>query len=350
MLGLRTDTVAKMADTFERHPEVDAVFGSYDDSPEAGDFSSQFKNLFHHFVHQEAREQAFTFWSGCGAVRRQVFLDAGGFDAERYSRPSIEDIELGYRLTAAGHQIMLNKEVQVKHLKRWTLRGMVKADVFDRAIPWTQLIIRQKELPNDLNLGLSQRASALLLCVLIVHIVWTAFFHNIAILGLLAGLFFVVVGYWNWSDIAPPLSRMSRRAEKIMYGLTFALGGLAMYSGRPFLLIPIGLLLIGMIGGRRFGRFGRLWSQLMFLALIVGAASGAAIFLMNFSMWLLTPLVGLIATIVVLNARFYVFFVRKRGVMFALAVIPFHLLYFLYSTAAFALVTGVHAWNTSLKR
>jgi hypothetical protein len=51
-----------------------------------------------------------------------------GFDADRYPRPSIEDIELGYRLTAAGHQIAMNKEVQVKHLKNWTVRGMIKAD------------------------------------------------------------------------------------------------------------------------------------------------------------------------------------------------------------------------------
>ena len=36
--------------------------------------------------------------------------------------------------------------------------------------------------------------------------------------------------------------------------------------------------------------------------------------------------------------------------MFALAAIPFHLLYFLYSIVAFALVTGLHAWHASVKR
>jgi large-conductance mechanosensitive channel len=88
----------------------------------------------------------------------------------------------------------------------------------------------------------------------------------------------------------------------------------------------------------------------LFLALIIGALSAFAILVMNFSAWLLTPLLGIIATIVVLNLKFYVFFIRKRGVMFALAAIPFHLLYFLYSVVTFALVTGVHAWNTSVKR
>ena len=39
-----------------------------------------------------------------------------------YRRPAIEDIELGYRLTRAGHRIVLARDVQATHLKRWTLR------------------------------------------------------------------------------------------------------------------------------------------------------------------------------------------------------------------------------------
>jgi hypothetical protein len=313
-------------------------------------FSSQFKNLFHHFVHQQGRQQAVTFWSGCGAVRRDVFLKSGGFNSDRYPRPSIEDIELGYRLTAAGHRIMVNKEVQVKHLKNWTILGMIKADIFDRAIPWTPLILQERDLPNDLNLGLSQRASALLLCVLILHLALTAYFHNMLVLLPLAGIFFVAVGYWNWSEDVAPLSRISPRAEKFMYALTIAPGGLALYSNRPLLLIPIALLLIGMVAGRRFGQFNRVGRQFLFFALLVGTASAFAILIMNFSVWLLTPIFGLIATIMVLNLKFYIFFIRKRGVMFALAAVPFHLLYFLYSIVAFALVTGLHAWHAGVKR
>jgi hypothetical protein len=31
--------------------------------------------------------------------------------------------------------------VQGKHLKRWTFGGMVRTDLFDRAIPWTRLLL-----------------------------------------------------------------------------------------------------------------------------------------------------------------------------------------------------------------
>lgn len=347
---IKSDTVTKVAETFVNKPEISALFGSYDDDPDAGDFSSQFKNLFHHFVHQQGRELAVTFWSGCGAVRKQAFMESGGFDAERYPRPSIEDIELGYRLTAAGHQIAVNKDVQVKHLKRWTLRGMIKADIFDRAIPWTQLILREKNLPNDLNLGLSQRASALLLLVLIVHLIWTAFFHNIVILLPLAAVFFVMISYWNNSEGSPPLSRISTRAEIAMYLSMGMITGLSIYLERPLMLVPVGVLFIGTLMGKRFGMFNRFFRGMLFLAMIVGIIGVFSILVVNFNVWFILPVIGLVATIIVLNIRFYAFFIRKRGFMFAFAVIPFHLLYYLYSTITFALVTGVHTWNTNIMK
>lgn len=347
---IRPDTVSKVAATFSSDPEVDAMFGSYDDSPDAGDFSSQYRNLMHHFVHQQAREQAVTFWSGCGAVRREVFLEAGGFDQVRYTRPCVEDIELGYRLVKAGHKIVVNKEVQVKHLKRWTLKGMIKADIFDRAIPWTQLILSERDLPNDLNLGLSQRASALLLCALVTHLGMTAFFHNIIILPLIAMLFFFVVGYWSQGDGAPPLSRMTFKAEKITIVLTLVIAALSLYSGRPLMLVPISLLLLGMIAGRRWGRTSIIWRRILFTTFVAASVTAFAIIVVNFSVWLLTPIFGLIGTIVVLNLRFYLFFVRKRGLIFATAVIPFHFLYYLYSIVAFALVSGARMWNAGLRR
>ncbi len=155
------DTIGKVAAIFRERPDTAAVFGSYDDAPGAPNFLSQYKNLLHHFVHQTGREEAFTFWAGCGAIRRDIFLALEGFD-ESYRYPSIEDIELGYRLKRAGHRILLRKELQVKHLKRWSARSLLKADLFHRAIPWSELILRHGRLSNDLNLRPSSRLSGVL--------------------------------------------------------------------------------------------------------------------------------------------------------------------------------------------
>ena len=149
-----------IAEDFERDPQLKAVFGSYDQQPSAPGFFSHYKNLFHHYVHQASGENASTFWAGCGAIRREVFEKIGGFQEERYARPAIEDIELGLRLGQNGHRILLDKRLQVKHLKHWTLLGMIKSDVRDRAVPWAKLILETGQIPRDLNLTYSARFSA----------------------------------------------------------------------------------------------------------------------------------------------------------------------------------------------
>jgi hypothetical protein len=90
-------------------------------------------------------------------IRRQVFLDFGGFDPRLYPRPAIEDIELGYRLTRAGHRIILARDVQATHLKRWSLMEMIRTDIFRRGVPWMLLIKRSKTFETDLNVKPGQR-------------------------------------------------------------------------------------------------------------------------------------------------------------------------------------------------
>jgi glycosyltransferase involved in cell wall biosynthesis len=245
------ETLGQVAAAFAADPGIDALFGSYDRRPGASNFLSQYKNLFHHFVHQEGAVEASTFWSGCGAIKRSVFLGLGGFDAG-YGRPSIEDIELGARLRRAGRRIALRKEIQVQHLKRWTLLGIVKSDVWDRGVPWTELILRDRALPDDLNLKRGQRVSAVLAYLLV-------------------GALVAAVAAAAW---------------------------------RPLLLGPGAWL----------------------------AAAGA-----------------LLLGIVAVNRRFYAFFARERGLLFAARVAPLHVLYYLYSGVALAIGVARHVWKTKVK-
>lgn len=234
------DAISQVISTFQSAPEFSALFGSYDDAPDAQNFLSQYKNLLHHYVHQTAREEASTFWSGCGAIRREAFLATGGYDVS-YLVPSIEDIELGYRLRAAGYRIRLLKSLQVKHLKPWTLSSLLYADFFARALPWSELILR-KGFINDLNVSVAGRASV----------------------GLTYALLFSLLFAWRW----PALLAVS---------------------------VTVALALL------------------------------------------------------ILNARLYAFFHRKRGLPFALAVIPWHWLYYLYSGLAFAVALIRRIWHSCLR-
>lgn len=185
------DAIAQVAAAFRTAPQTAALIGSYDDMPAEPDFLSQYKNLLHHYTHQTGREEAFTFWGACGAIRRDIFLDIGGFD-ERYEKPSIEDIELGYRLARRGYRIRLHKTLQIKHLKRWTALSLLRTDVFQRALPWTDLIVRDGKLPNDLNLQYASRLSVV--CVFgLVASVLAALLRPKALLAAL-GLIVALIG------------------------------------------------------------------------------------------------------------------------------------------------------------
>jgi glycosyltransferase involved in cell wall biosynthesis len=156
---VQPDALQRFADHFRARPQLGAVFGSYDDQPTAPGLVSQFRNLLHHYTHHQSAGPATTFWAGCGAVRRRVFLDVGGFDAVQYTRPCIEDIELGGRIHDAGYPIVLDPAIQCSHRKRWTLMGMVKTDLFQRALPWLRLMKQTRHRPAGLNVSRGQRMS-----------------------------------------------------------------------------------------------------------------------------------------------------------------------------------------------
>ncbi len=219
------DSLKKVVKAFSENPDISGLFGSYDDEPGSSNFFSQYKNLFHHYIHQTARRDASTFWTGFGAVKKDVFFDVGKFDEKCRM---MEDIELGYKLKAKRYKIRLFKELVVKHLKHYSFLIMLKSDFFDRAIPWTLLMLRNRQFTSDLNLKRGYKLSALVVVLLI-----------------------------------------------------------------------------------------------------------ACIFLMLQSAWFMFAIPILFSIYLLLNYDFYKFFSKKKGLAFALKVVPFHALYYLYSTLGF---------------
>ena len=227
---LHPDALQKAVARFDAEPELAALFGSYDDRPAGPGLVSRFRNLLHHYIHQQGEfrddaRPARTFWTGCGAIRRRVFRALGGFDPRRYRRPAIEDIELGYRLHAAGHRVVLVRDIQATHLKRWTLRRLVLTDIFQRGVPWTLLMLRSRVAETDLNVSRSQRA-----CVAAT---------GLGLLGLLAAP-------WQPALLSLPLAGLAAIVTLNRDFYRF----LARRQGRPFALasIPLHVVYFGCCG------------------------------------------------------------------------------------------------------
>jgi GT2 family glycosyltransferase len=161
------DALERIERRFEEDPDLAAVFGAYDDSPADPGLPSRYRNLLHHHVHAGAAGEAETFWAGLGAVRRERFEQAGGFDADRYPQPSVEDIELGMRLRRLGARIALDPRIRGRHLKRWTTLSIARTDFARRGVPWARLLLQQGGGSTVLNLGRRRRASAVASVVLL---------------------------------------------------------------------------------------------------------------------------------------------------------------------------------------
>ena len=152
------DAVRRVLDAFVAAPALAAVFGSYDDTPPAPGLVSRVRNLLHHHVHQEGGGLSASFWTGLGAVRREVFDAVGGFAPDQRM---MEDVRFGRALWSEGHRIELRPDIQGAHLKRWTFGSMLKTDLLDRAIPWSRMLLdaRTPNPPAALNVAATGRLS-----------------------------------------------------------------------------------------------------------------------------------------------------------------------------------------------
>lgn len=283
-VSLLPDAIERLIEHFKADPDLTAVFGSYSDNCPNPDFFSQYKNLQHAFVHRSATGTASTFWSGCGAIRRKRFLAYGGFD-ESYGRPCIEDIELGTRLARIGEKIRVDGAIQVEHRKQYRFRSMVRSDLFDRAIPWTQLILREGKMPNTLNVANGQRTAAALVWMFLALVSGSALFHGFQALVPWAALILLAVATC----------------------LTIRRGRRANIS----------------------------WAT---VALLLGLAAASQLDSQDFSAITLAAAAAL-SGVLFINRKFYRFLADRGGWALAIAAVPFHLLYYVYGVVGFVVGT-----------
>jgi glycosyltransferase involved in cell wall biosynthesis len=230
-VALLPDTIKNLVDFFAQHPEFSAVVGSYTPISPRLDACSRYHNFFTFYHHDLSGDEVEWFWGAIGAVRREAFFAAGGFD-ERYAGAAAEDIQLGYALSERGDRIAYFRELSGDHLHRFSLRSMLWND-YRKAVLGTKLYLTRKR-PGRGRHGFSNPDNALALA---------------AALGLIGSLGALGLGLLSWLAPLVCLILFIMASHKFYRALARCLGAGFLARAIPLHLLSFLVIAAGTVMG-----------------------------------------------------------------------------------------------------
>jgi hypothetical protein len=195
-VAVHPSTLTCLAAAFDDDESVTAVVGSFDQVDGTGLVNGYRDLVCRHLFHKD-EPGIEAFWSGCTAVRRDAFGAVGMYDEWRFPRRQIEDYELGQRLRAAGHRVVLRSDVVTTLHRSWTLRELLARTFRDAGMPLARhlgvratLFARGRRAPLLPLAGLAW--CALFLAVALVELVFDPHPWWFALAGLSAVSVFIL--------------------------------------------------------------------------------------------------------------------------------------------------------------
>jgi len=125
------------------NPETDGVIGLLRPITRYGNLCSQYKNFYMHYTYARLPDEVTVFYTSIASIRREIFLECGGFDGT-YRSATIEDMEFGVRATGKGYRIIIDKKLQVDHIRHYTLISLLRTG-FVRASGMAKIALRDRK-------------------------------------------------------------------------------------------------------------------------------------------------------------------------------------------------------------
>lgn len=116
-----------------------AVGGVYSENSEGLNFISEYKNCDLAYREQACSADVKYVTGFFMAIRKSEFIKTGGFPEGFAKVGEVEDMEFGYRVTKGFNTMFVQKEVKVRHLKKYNLVSMLKTN-FKRIFSMVRLI------------------------------------------------------------------------------------------------------------------------------------------------------------------------------------------------------------------
>jgi hypothetical protein len=173
------------------------------------------------------------------------------------------------------------------------------------------------------------------------------FHHEFFLLPILLCLFWFMLQCWQWHEHLDLFKVNWRSLLRISVTMVLFVGvaiQLGFFSYMPAVLVLFGIT----VTGPWLTSHSQFWRNALFSLMMIAIVVIMLQIITIYPIWLTALMFVILAIFVLFNRSFYAFFRQKRGTMFAVAVVPFHMLYFLYSMAAFALGTLIYYHKSGL--
>lgn len=152
----------------------DVAIGTYNSFTPIPNSISKLRSLWQNYLFNENKGKINSFWSGCVAIRKEVFLATGKFEEKQQFR-GMSDVAFGDSLKKANKKIILDPKISSIHLKKWTFSRWIKSDLKERALPWARLLYCKRTGDALLTKGLDKKIS-LISAILLFLILPISFF------------------------------------------------------------------------------------------------------------------------------------------------------------------------------
>ncbi len=145
------ETILGIVETLDE-ASVDAVVGIYTAKHRHESLVSQYKNLWVRYSYIKSPPAIDWLFGSISGIKKAAFERLGGFDVALLAHRGHDDIELGKRFARAQLYIVLNMDIEVEHLKHYTLGSFIRNE-FHRSVGFAELAMRFRETMGSLGRG-----------------------------------------------------------------------------------------------------------------------------------------------------------------------------------------------------
>jgi glycosyltransferase involved in cell wall biosynthesis len=192
------------------NPAISGVIGLLQPVTRFEGFCSQYKNFYMHYTYLKLPERVNVFFTSIAAIRKEIFNCCGGFDTA-YRGASIEDMDLGLRITERDFRLVLDKSLQVEHLKEYGPAKLLQTG-FRRASGLVGIMLRdrlRRKKPSTYHTAPPSFIAGIILAGWVILLILVGIFTGSPYLYLVALICYIVIIILN-AGLLAGLARQTR--------------------------------------------------------------------------------------------------------------------------------------------